>query len=142
MTQPHLPGREIFYLYHITLCEKFLWDLRVSRKIIGYPGICGILGSVLAVDYIALSEEIPEGTKLYLTDNDNRSIWLTIDASIKEFHCVQQRAASSLINWSDGIIGDYEKLLPSLRMLLEKLGEYEDSVHEHFNDMLYNNVHL
>ena len=137
MIQSHLPGREIFYLYHITVCKEFLWDLRVSRKIIGYPEIYGIIGNILAVDYIALSEEIPEGTKLYLTDSDNRSIYIKLDTMLKEFHCVQQRATSSLINWSDGIIGDQEKLLPCLKMLLEKLGEYEDYVQDSFDEELW-----
>ena len=137
MTQSHLPGREIFYLYNITSCGKFLWDLRIPRKIIGqHSEVCGIIGSILGVDYIALSEEIPEGTKLYLTDNDNRSIWITLDVMLKELHCVQQRIASSRINWTDGIIGDQEKLLPCLWMLIEKLGEYEDYVNDRFDEDL------
>ncbi len=134
--QTHLVGKELFYLYNITLCKKFSWDLRIPRKIIGLSNICGIIGQCLGTNYIVLSEEIPEKTKLFLTDYDNRSLYLTLDEMKQEFHCTISKNFSELITQKDGIIGDYEKLLPSLRSLLERIRDYENKIHEYFYEEL------
>lgn len=137
MIQTHLDGNEIYYLYGAIIKVDKTLNLNIHRVVIGHPELYGIIGRFLGINYIALSEELPERSTIYLTDSNNRSIKVIICKLIKELYCPIY--PNSTLSGSIGVgeFGDLEKLLPSLRSLLVKIGDYENQLINDFNTKLF-----